>query len=224
MTMVFNVLGLGTFGYQVAINLEQGGATVMAVDIDKEAIQRISNLVHKAVCADCGNEEVLKELNVEEADGVIVSLPDHFDTAVLATYYLSQAGVKQILVQVETEAQANAIKAVGATRVIFPEKDTAQRIARVLLMPDLAEQVPVSRDISIIELPCPEAWKGKSLKDLEIRKKHHVYVIGLKTASDGETHEAFDILPSPEDPLPEECQVVIIGKSDNLLKLKNSIE
>jgi trk system potassium uptake protein len=224
MAMVFSVLGLGTFGYQVAVSLEKGGAKILAVDIKKEVIQRISPLVQRAVCADCSDEKVLKELLIFDSDGVIIGLPDHFDTAVLATYYLAQAGVKQILVQVETEAQANAIKAVGATRVIFPEKDTAQRIARVLLMPDLAEQVPVSRDISIIELPCPEAWKGKSLKDLEIRKKHHVYVIGLKTASDGETHEAFDILPSPEDPLPEECQVVIIGKSDNLLKLKNSIE
>ncbi len=224
MSHTYAVLGLGTFGYQMAICLQRGGAQVLAVDLNEAVVQRISAHVTKAVCADVSSEEALRNLGVHEADGVIVSMPDHFDSAVLITHLLKEAGVVQILVQVESEAEAGAITAVGATMAILPERDIAHRIATKLLTPDIADQIPLSEDVSVIELPCPAGWANKTLLELDVRKKHHVYIIGLKRETGNASRPVrFEIIPPPEQPLKSGDTLLVLGKSNRLVTFKHKV-
>jgi len=223
MSRTYAVLGLGTFGYQIAVCLQEGGAEVLAIDLNEAVVQRVSSLVTKAVCADITDEDVLRNLGVYEAEGVIVSMPDHFDNAVLVTHHLKEASVSEILVQVETEAEAGAITAVGATRVILPERDIAHRVASRLLSPDLADQIPLGEDVSIIEVPCPAEWAGQTLLELNIRRKHHVFVIGIKRETGKASRPVrFEILPSPDQPLQSGDTLLVLGKSNRLVTFKKT--
>jgi len=223
MSYTYAVLGLGTFGYQMAVRLQQGGAQVLAVDLNEAVVQRISAHVTKAMCADVSSEEALRNLGVHEADGVIIGMPDHFDVAVLITHHLKEAGVPKILVQVESEAEAGAITVVGATMAILPERDIAYRIAAQLLTPDIADQIPLGEDVSIIEVACPDEWANKTLLELDVRKKHQVYIIGLKRQT-GKTSQPvrFEILPPPDQPLKRGDILLVLGKSERLVSFKKA--
>jgi trk system potassium uptake protein TrkA len=224
MARSYAVLGLSTFGYQMAVNLTREGAQVLVIDEDENVIQRISDYVAKAVVADLSNERTLQTLGVFEVDAAIVSMPDHFDITVLVTHCLQREGVEEILAQVESEAQAGALRAVGATRVIFPERDIAERTVRELISPTIADRIPLGKDVSIIELPCPDEWNRKTLVELRLRTRFHIYVIGIKKETgDEDTREKIDILPVPDHPLRAGDTLLVLGRTDHLEKFKEAL-
>jgi trk system potassium uptake protein TrkA len=217
----YAVLGLGAFGYQMAISLQEGGGEVLAVDLDEQVIQRISPFVTKAAVADISDEEALRSLGIFEVDTVIIGMPDHFDCTVLVTHFLKQSGIPEILAQVESEAESCAILAVGATRAIFPERDIARRVSEQLLVPDKANQIPLGEDVSLIEMPCPREWAGKSLLELNVRKRLGVYIIGIKELTGNERKPLkFNIFPSPDRPLAPNDILMVLGKSDRLVEIR----
>jgi len=224
MARSYAVLGLSTFGYQMAVNLKKEGAQVLVIDADDNVIQKISDYVTKAVVADLSNEKTLKTLGVFDVDAAIISMPDHFDITVLVTHELKREGVGEILAQVESDAQAGALEAVGATRIVFPERDIAERTVRELSSPTLADRIPLGRDVSIIEVPCPQKWERKSLIELRLRTRFHVYVIGVKTMT-GEDRgaEKIDILPVPDHPLRAGNILLVLGRTDHLEKFKKTV-
>lgn len=225
MARSFAVLGMGTFGFQMAVHLQEDGGEVLAVDMNDSAVQQISPYVTRAAVADLTDEEALRNLGVHEVEAACLGLPDHFDVAVLVTHFLKNEGVERILVQVETQSQASAIKAVGATDVIFPEADYAARLARQLLVPESADQIQLYEDTAVVELDCPKKWVGKSLIDLDIRKKFDVYVIGFRRPTGkkkGEEEQEFttEIIPSPDEPLEGDERLLVLGKSKSLTDLQ----
>lgn len=220
----YAVLGLGAFGYQIAISLQDGGGEVLAVDLDERVIQRISPFVTKAAVADISDMEALRSLGLFEMDTVILGMPDHFDCTVLVTHFLKQSGIPEILAQVESEAEESAILAVGATRVIFPERDIARRISEQLLVPDKANHIPLGEDVSLIEISCPREWIGKSLLELNVRKRFGVYIIGIKEPTGNERKPLkFNIFPSPDRPLAQDNILMVLGKSDRLVEIAKII-
>jgi len=224
MARSYAVLGLSTFGYQMAVNLKREGAQVLVIDADEKVIQKISDFVTKAVVADLSNEKTLRTLGVFDVDAAIISMPDHFDITVLVTHELKREGVGEILVQVESEAQAGALRAVGATTIIFPERDIAERTVRELISPTLADRIPLGKDVSIIEVPCPADWEHKSLIELRLRTRFHVYVIGIKRISgEDDSKEKIDILPVPDRPLKDGDNLLVLGRTDYLEKFQKTV-
>lgn len=221
----YAVLGLGAFGYQMAVSLQEGGGQVLAVDLDERIIQHISPYVSKAAVADISDREALKSLGIFDVDSVIVGMPDHFDCTVLVTHFLKQSGIPEIFAQVESEAEESAILAVGATRAIFPERDIARRVSDQLLVPEKASHIPLGEDVSLIEMPCPREWIGKSLLELNVRKRFGVYIIGIKEQTGTKKKPVhFDIFPPPERPLSQSDILMVIGKSDQLVEVKRKFE
>ena len=216
----FLVIGLGTFGSETARALYRHGGTVLAIDNDEEMIARISNQVTQAVCADATDETALRAVGAFEVDTAIVALRRHFDSTVLVTHMLKKQGLRQILVQVDTNKEAEAIRAVGASSVIFPEHDMAEQIARKLMVPDLADQIPLGDNVAIIEFPCPSAFVGKTLVELGIRKNYGITVIALKSKPEPDGRQKVEAAPSPEEPLEAGQALVLLGKSDLLTRFK----
>jgi trk system potassium uptake protein TrkA len=220
------VIGLGTFGSQIARTLAQGGATVLAVDRDEEKVNWVSKYVAKSVRADAIDSKAMKSIGAYDAEIAIVALRRHFDMSVLTTHLLRQAGIQQILVQVDNELEADAIRMVGATSVIFPERDMATRMAQKLLVPDLAEFIPLGADTSIIEMPCPASFVGKSLVDLQVRKISDVTVIGIKSHEEtegGVIVEQVQVPVHPHHPLKASEILIVVGKTDHLESFKKKI-
>jgi trk system potassium uptake protein len=223
MAMNFLVIGLGTFGSETARALYRQGGTVLAIDNDEDVVAHVSDQVTQAVCANATDEEALRAVGAFEVDTAIVALRRHFDITVLVTHTLKKQGLRQILVQVDTSKEADAIKAVGATSVIFPERDMAEQIARRLMVPDLADQIPLGDNVGIIEFPCPAAFVGKTLIELGIRKNHGITVIALKSKPESDGRRTVEAAPSPEEPLEAGQSLVLLGKSDLLSRFKEKM-
>lgn len=221
----FLVLGLGTFGAETARALYRGGAIVLAVDHNERIVEEISPFVTDAVCADATNEQVLSSIGAFDLDVAIVAIRRHFDTTVLATHMLKQQNFEELVVQVANEKEGSAVEAIGATTVIFPERDMADRIARKLLVPDLADQIPLEANFAVIDVPCPAEFVGKSLKDLDIRRNHRVTIVAIKTPRAGKADEYnFQIAPPPDAPLEAVEHLVVLGDVKHLARFKEWTE
>ncbi len=209
------VIGLGTFGSQAAKALFEGGATVLAVDIDEGAVERVSASASRAVCLDVNDEEALNAIGAFDVDVALIALRHHFATSVLSTHMLHRHGIKDIIVHVESEREGMAVRAVGATAAIFPERDMAERVAQHILLPDLADQIPLGGDAAIIEILCPKSFIGKNLRDLDVRRNHDVNIIAVRsrTRTGG---ERVAVVPSPDAPLKETDVLFALGKISTL--------
>ncbi|HPO13351.1 MAG TPA: TrkA family potassium uptake protein [Candidatus Hydrogenedentes bacterium] len=223
MKKTFVVVGLGTFGAVAASALYKGGATVIAVDHDEKAVNRMKKLSTQAICVDIDNEEALESVGVFDANVVILALRRHFDTSVLATHMFKNHGVNEIVVHVDSEREASAILSIGATETIFPERDMAEHLAQRLLRPELAKQIPLSPDTGIIELPCPDDFVDHSLAELQIRKRFGVTVIAIKRPKPDGGDDKLDAAPSPDDVISSGSTLIVLGKTKHLHKFAETV-
>jgi trk system potassium uptake protein TrkA len=217
----FLVIGLGTFGSHVARALYEGGAQVLAIDQDETAAQAMMNDATRVICANALDEEALRVNGAFDADCAIVAVRRRFDSTVLITHMLKKRGIREILVLVDSSLEESAVLAIGATQVIFPERDMAGRLARSLLMPDLADQIPLGTDVGIVSIPCPNAFVGRSLIELDIRKNDKVSVIAIAhnpTMTEGKA--VVSPAPNPEIPLKATDTLFVLGRTKELTAFK----
>ena len=209
------VIGLGQFGTHLARTLAQAGCEVLAIDADDKAIAEIRDEVHHAVITDVRSLEALQSVVTPDVDEVIVSLGEDLEPSILCTLHLKQIGVKRIRAKASGRDHAAILKAVGASDVIFPERETAERMAQRIVNPDLLDYLPLSPEYHVVELEVPEPFVGQSLAQLQLRKRYHVLAIAIKETPRGPT--AF--LPSAESVLNRGNTLVLIGKSDDIARL-----
>ncbi len=214
MKRTYAFLGLSTFSQRAAASLYRMGSTVLAIDSDEDLIQLIQNNVTRAVCADVRNRDVLRSLGVLDCDIVILGLRHHFDLTVLAVRFLTQNGVEQIIAQVDSMDELEAIRAVGATRAVFAERDAADRLVKELNLPGLVDKITLPENIGVIEIQCPEPFTGKTILDLNIRQHYQVTIIGVTSYEDG--RESFIFIPSPRTVLKLGDKLMLSGHVDDV--------
>jgi trk system potassium uptake protein len=219
----FLVIGLGTLGWQTATGLHSAGAGVLALDRRLEVVNEIQDRVAQAVCVDATDVEAMRAVGAYDLRNAVISLPHHFDAAVLITYSLNKEGFKRIYVRVETEHQAEAIRAVGATNVVFPERDTAHILVRSLMYPSLADEIQLGEDFAFLEVACPPEFDGKSLAELNLRRKHHITLIATKAMATTERAERVHMSPSPDEPLKGSEHLLILGNHKSLAQFKRYV-
>ncbi|MBF0628332.1 MAG: TrkA family potassium uptake protein [Magnetococcales bacterium] len=220
MANTFLVVGLGAFGSRIAKSLYEAGAYVLAIDGEMERVDAIRDQVSKAVCCNAIDVNALRSVGAFDVDTAIVALRKFFDASVLVTHALHKNGIPYILTQVDNEQQADAIQIMGAKEIIFPSRDMATRIAKRLVHPDLAESIPLGNNASIIDLPCPEAFVGRTLQQLALRTQYGVTLIGLRMPStDGRHAEEFLVNISPDLQLEARCNLLILGTHEQLARL-----
>lgn len=217
----FLVVGLGTFGSRVAQALFESGAYVLAVDQDEERVNAIRETSSKAVCCNATNIGAMKAVGAFDVDTAIVAIRNHFDATVLVTHALRKNGIVQLLVQVDNEQEAEAIQTFGATEVIFPPRDMALRIAKRLIHSDLAESIPLTHDVAMIDIACPTAFVGKTIRDLALRTHFGVNLIGIRHPDQGHVGEKLTINPSPDTRLQAEDNLILLGNLGQLTKVKS---
>ncbi len=219
------VIGLSTFGFESAVALEANGAEVLAIDRAEPVIKSIANLVTRAVCAEGTQEKVMRAIGAFDVDLAVVAIRRHFDGTVLVTHLLKSNGVKEIHVQVNSDMEAGAIRALGATTVIFPERDHAIRIAHNLLFPNLADLLPLDENFGLVEIHLPAGMAGKNLIQLDIRKKYQVTVAAVRRST-RRRDRTTDVLltPGPTEPLEDGDQLVVLGNISRLSRFREAME
>jgi trk system potassium uptake protein len=216
MSKRYATIGLGNFGFNVTKSLFEEGHDVVAVDLDEDATQRVQPYCTQAVVADATQKETIRGLGLEGMDAVIVSMGDNESAATLITLYLKEFGVKRIVVKASNEDHGKILSKVGATDVIYPEKDMAIKVARSLSTPDVLDYIPMSGDYLIAEIAPLEAFVGKSLAELQLRSRYGITVIGIKEL----VPENFILVPPASFVIKHSDILIVIGKRVDIQKIK----
>ncbi|MCK9172880.1 TrkA family potassium uptake protein [Desulfuromonas thiophila] len=203
------VIGLGSFGFHVAATLYADGHEVMAIDTDRDRIQAVRDHSSFALLADAANKAFLDGQGVREMDAVVVSTGERSHLSTLITLYLKELGVRRILVKAISEDHGRILEKIGATDIIYPEKDMARRIAHSLSSPNVLEFIPLAEDYSLSETAAPRSFIGKTLIDLDLRNKHGVTVIAIKDM----LTDQFIVAPSPTYLIKDSDVLILIGKT-----------
>jgi len=213
--MKFAVIGLGSFGINVAKTLYEKKNEVLAVDQDKEKIDEVKMFVSHAVHMDAADKENLLALGVQEMDVVVVSLGPEMEASILTVLYLHEIGAKRIVAMALTDDHAKILESVGATDVIFPEKDMAVKTGLKLSCPNVLEYLPLISGFGIQEIAPPEKFIGKSLKDLDLRNKYGIQVIAIKEL----IPEKTTFVPKSDFVIKDSDILIIMGEEKQLEKL-----
>ena len=203
----FAVIGLGSFGFNIAKTLYEEGHEVLAIDIDKDKIEAVKDYVTRAVTMDSADKENLKALGIQDIDIVIVSLGPQMEASILTVLYLHELKVKRIIAKALSEDHAKILESIGATDVIYPEKDMAIKLAHRLSSPNVLEYLPLSSGFSIQEIAPPEKFIGKTLKELDLRNKYGVQVIAIREL----VPENTILIPKADFVIKESDILIIIG-------------
>lgn len=210
----FVVIGLGRFGSEAARKLCQQGCEVLAIDTSNELVQQISDDVTQAVVADARDKEVLRALGVKDFDCGIVAIGDSLADSVLATMNLKELSVPYVVCKAYDETHRQVLKKLGADRVVIPEKENADRLAKSLSSLNVLDYIELSDDYGIIEVPAPKAWFEKSLIELNIRAKLGVNILAVKR--DG----GITVSPAAEFRIGHNDVLVVLGDTAALNALQ----
>ena len=209
------VIGLGRFGTSVAKTLYSLGNDILAIDKEEDMVQEISESVTHAVQLDATDENSLRSIGIKNFDVAVVTIGSNIQASTMVTLLLKEMGVGYIVAKAQNELHAKVLYKIGADRVVLPEKDMGVRVAHNLLSANILDYIELSPDYSIAEMVVPKEWKGKSLKELDIRAKYGINVMAIKKG------EKVKVAPAGEDSIEEGDIIVAIGSSDKLNKIEN---
>ena len=210
------VIGLGIFGSQLARQLYESGLEVVAIDKNRDVVQRIKDHSTKAVLADATDKEVLESIGIDAKDTVVISFGEDLSASTLLTLYLKEMKVKEIIVKVPNEDYKRILLKVGASEAIIPEREMANKVARSIISPNVLEYLPISEDYTIVELAPPTAFIGKSLAALDLRKKYNLQVIAIRDVLTNK----MQLVPRASAIIKDSDVLVIIGREEDIRKIK----
>ena len=182
------VIGLGRFGSAVAVTLAEQGMQVLAIDRSMEAVEIHRSRLTDVVCGDAMDRGVLEQIGAADFDVAIVTIGEDIKASGVITMQLKELGVKSVIVKAADDFHGRMLTKLGADKVIFPERDMGQRIAHNLVSEKIMDFIELSPDYSLVEMrPRPE-WVGKPLKELNLRSRHRINVVAVRS---GETVNAM---------------------------------
>lgn len=208
------VIGLGRFGSALARQLCKLGAEVLALDVKGDLVQQVANDVTHAVVGDAQDKEVLRALGVRNMDCAVIAIGDNLAASVLITMNLKELGVPYIVCKAHDETHRKVLEKLGANRVIIPEYEYAQRLARTLNSHNVLDYIELSEDFGILDVPAPKTWIGKTLRELNVRAKLGVNIIAVE--NDGKTN----VSPTADYAVREGDTLVVLGDNVALEKVQ----
>lgn len=214
----YAIIGLGQFGQCMLEALHKRGFETLVIDQDETKVQWARDLSTRAVKADALNFALFEELLVGDVDGAIVDMGDEMERSILVTNYLHKLKVPHIVVEAVNAAHAEILEIVGATRIVFPEQEAAQRLAGLLAGHGRLAYFPVADAFSLIEIRVPATWVGKCLTELQLRRSHHANVIALRKQPLPTEGAAWGLV-DPERLFQTTDVVLVAGQTDDLEKL-----
>ncbi|GFH43089.1 potassium transporter Trk [Lactococcus hodotermopsidis] len=148
----FCVIGLGRFGSSVVKNLIEDGHEVVAIDTDTKKIDNFKDIATHVMIADATDERVLKNIEIDKFDGVVVAIGKNMQASILTTMLVVESGAKNVVAKATTDVQVKVLTKVGAGKIIQPEKDAGERVADNLAHPDISDYLDLSADYSFVKM------------------------------------------------------------------------
>lgn len=209
----YGVFGLGKFGATVALTLSGAGYEVVAVDSNEERVDAVADYVTSAMVADVTNPEVLENMGISNLDCVIIAISKDMEASVMTTLLAKEKGVPVVVAKAENTIHKRILEKVGADMIVFPERDMGARLAKNLMGGEFIDLVELSSEFSLVEVAVRKEWVGKSLRQLDMRNRYGLNIIGVKH------QETLEVNLSSDTPLEADMILVIVGKNDDLRRL-----
>ena len=215
----FAVIGLGRFGSAMARTLTELGQDVVGIDSDEERVQRHADVIRSAVQLDANDERALRAVGVQDVDVAVISIGENIEASLLAVMLVKDLGVRRIIAKAVTTLHGRILERIGVDRVIFPEREMAIRVAHSLVVPNVLDYIELSRDFSIIEIPAPRDFAGKSLKQLQLRNRYGLTLIAIKRKPEGGGPEATNVAPTADDQILAGDVLALLGPNERLAQI-----
>lgn len=210
----FFVIGLGNFGRTIAEALHAEGHDVVAVDTKEEAVERIAPHVTRAAVADGQSLPTLERLGGRDAAAAVVSTGDDITASILTTLVLRDLGVGEIYVKVVSAEHARVMEKLGVTETIFPERDSAMRLATRISSTAILNYVRLAPNFSIQEMAVPTPWIGRSLRELRLPQRFRISVVAVHDV----LNETIVSAPPPDAPLKDSDTLLVAGDDEDLAR------
>lgn len=210
------VIGLGRFGFHAARALQEAGHDVLAIDIDQGNVERIGDLVSRAVRLDARDKDRLEALGIKDFDVVVVSLGERIDASTLVALHLKELKVPKIITKAGSADHGKLLELIGVHEIVFPEREAAARLARRMSTANLLDYIPLGGTYSIQEIAPTGDMVGRSLEELRLRNRYNVQVIGVRDVLTDEV----DLNPGAKFRVKDSDSLVILGKNENLERMK----
>ena len=206
------LIGLGRFGRHVAQKLNDLGHQVMAVDSEEERVDAILPIVTNAQIGDSTDRGFLSSLGVRDFDVCIVAIGDDFQNSLETTDLLKELGARKVIARASRGVQEKFLRRCGADEVVYPEKQLAVWTAIRCTSEHILDYIGLDEDWSIFELSVPERWAGRSILQLDLRKKYGINVLGVRRAG------KLDMGVGPDTVLDREGSVLVLGRQEMIRK------
>lgn len=227
---LFAVFGLGKFGLEVCKVIAEKGKEVIAIDRDPRLIAKVKNIVTQAIVLDSTDTEALQGAGLQDVDIAVVAIRESIDASILTTILLKNIGVPYIIARSMSDIHGQVLRQVGAAEVLNLEIQAAQRLANRISSPNMKDIIPISDNQSLAELRVSQGFVGKTLHELEIRKKCNVNIITVKrtkTTIDrmgNPEREELAFSPKPMDILEINDILVVLGNEKDIDQLKEMMK
>lgn len=210
----FAVLGLGRFGTGIADELMQMGAEVLVADKNERLIEENAGRYTQAVIADLTDVDQIRQLSLGNMDAVIVCMAQDLEASIMCVMLAKECGVHRVIAKAENARKGDILKRVGADQVVFPEKESGTRMAFQLMSRDVLRFFDLTSDLVIVEMEPHKDWIGKTLCELDLRRKYGINVIAFRKGD-----KVFDI-SSDEKLIDSGELLLIVSTKDNLEKME----
>jgi trk system potassium uptake protein TrkA len=200
--------------------MANGGVDVIAVDQDLRLVERMKDDVSLAVCLDAAEEDALRQHGIPEADVLLAAIGRNFEAQVLVVLYARNLGIPKIIARATTPDHARILKALGVAEVVKPEEEAARLIVQRLMIPNITSYFELADCFSVIEIKAPPAVVGKTLRELDLRRKHRINLVAIKRLTydkDGNPNgAALNPVPEPDESILASDELALVGSDLDL--------
>ena len=205
------IIGAGQFGIHIARRMAESRCEIMVVDSEEERINAILPLVTNAQIGDSINADFMRSLGIPDYDVCIVTISDSFQDSLETTALLKELGARKVISRAQNDVQEKFLLRNGADETVYPEKQTAVRLATKEASDDILDVFQLDHEINIYEVRVPKAWNGKTIAELDVRKKHHLNIIAVRKSNQL-------VVPMPDMVLSIDDAILLLGNMKDIQK------
>ena len=209
------IVGAGRFGMSLAESLANAGAEVVLIDRNRPAMQNASEFA-TALQGDATQRIVLEEAGFAECDVVIVAIGSNMEASIMATANCKELGVPNVVAKATSELHGKILRKLGADSVVYPDRDSAHRLARAIANHSVVDFLEVSEGYSIAEIDVPDGVRGLTLAEADLRKKNGVTVLCIRRADEDPKRPRKIVIPQASDTLEPGDRLIVFGETRRL--------
>ncbi len=223
----YAVIGLGNFGVHFAKSLKEYGSEVTGIDISEDRLAEAREFLHHRKAGDATDPSFLRSVNLDNLDGVLVSVGGDMGVNILIAMALKELGVERIIVCAHSRNHCRILERLGVTDIIFPQRDIAARVGKTLSMRNVLDYIPLTGEYVVMNIRPPKSFIGRSIRDLQIGARFRCQILGIKYLQgneywnpDAPEWENMKIAPTADDVIPEHSVLLFLGRKSDLRRIQ----